>query len=174
MRRQLHLVGRPEPPPLPAGEALVAGARRPGELYDLVALGDAAPIVAAKATSSRIGFDVAATLLIEFHLMRGDVTDAGFALPATPAARTPARRLSAAEADYLRILTLRPAQLAAPKPRAAVPVRLLPRTSSAVIKDAAATADLEQAIAWEAAALVEGRTIAELGLLLALRERAGG
>jgi len=165
---RLRLVEQPEPPPLPTGEALVVGPRRPGELYDVVALGAAGEVIAAQAVCSRIGVDVAATLLLELHLLATDCSAAGRVLPTTPTTAAPRRRLSAAEADYLRVLTFRPGAVAAPAARAALPVRLLPRLTPAVIAAAAASADLEEAIRWETAALLEGRTIGELGLLLAL------
>jgi hypothetical protein len=165
----LHLIRQPKPPLLPKGEALVAGARRPGELHDVVALGAATELVATKAVSSRIGFDVAATLLLELHLLGADLTAAGRVLPARPAISVPRRRLSAAEADYLRMLTFRPGAVATPAARAALPVRLLSRLTPGVIAAASASVDLEQAIRWETAALLEGRTMGELGLLLAVR-----
>jgi hypothetical protein len=166
---RLRLVDQPEPPPLPTGEALVVGPRRPGELHDVVALGAASEVIAAKAVRSRVDVDVAATLLFELHLLATDCSAAGRPLPTAPASAAPRRRLSAAEADYLRVLTLRPGAVAAPATRAALPVRLLPRITPTVIAAAAALADLEEAIRWETAALVEGRTIGELGLVLALR-----
>jgi len=172
MTSKLRLVDRAEPLPLPSGALLVADARRPGELYDVVALGDAASLVEAKATRARVGLSVAATLLIELHLLQLELVDAGFPLPAPPSVAAPARRLTAAEADYLRTLTFRRAQAATPAPRASVPVRLLPRITPTVVA-AAATGDLEHAIAWEVAALLGGRTIAELGLLLAVDADVG-
>lgn len=164
----LRLVDQSEPPPLPIGEALVASARRPGELHDIVTLGSASEAVAAKAGRSRVGVDVAMTLLLELHLLATDCAAASRALPPAPAISMPHRRMSAAEADYLRLLTLRPDAPPTPTARAALPVRLLPRVSPAVIAGAAATVDLEEAIRWELAALHQGRTIGELGLLLAL------
>jgi hypothetical protein len=44
----MPLVDQPEPPPLSTGEALVVGPRRPGELHDVVALGAASEVIAAK------------------------------------------------------------------------------------------------------------------------------
>jgi hypothetical protein len=173
MSSKLRLVDRAEALPLPSGALLVVDARRPGELYDVVSLGDAAALVAAKATRARVGLNVAATLLVELHLLQRDLVDAGFSLLAPPSAAAPIRRLTAAEGDYLRTLTFRRAQATTPAPRASVPVRLLPRITPTVIA-AAATGDLEHAIAWEVAALLEGRTIAELGLLLAVDAHGGG
>ena len=171
MSSELRLLHGTEAAPLPSGELLVVGARRPGELHDVVALGDAAALIAAKATELRVSIDLAATLLIELHLLGADLARAGLPFPAPPRAATPSRRLSAAEADYLRALTLRRG-LDAAAPRTAVPVRLLPRITPADIA-AAARGDLEHAIAWEVAALLEGRTIAELGLLLAVDAELG-
>jgi hypothetical protein len=173
MSSKLRLVDRAEALPLPSGALLVVDARRPGELYDVVALGDAASLVAAKATRARVGLDLAATLLIELHLLQLDLVDAGFPLPAPPSAAAPTRRLTAAEGDYLRTLTFRRTQATTTAPRASVPVRLLPRITPTVLA-AAASGDLGHAIAWEVAALLGGRTIAELGLLLAVDAHGGG
>jgi hypothetical protein len=162
------VVDSPEPPPLPAGEALVASARRPGELHDVVALGRSCELVAAKAARSRIGVDLAATLLLELHLLACDCVDAGSPLPAAPPISAPRRRLSAAEADYLRVLTFRPGADPASADRVALPVRLLPHVTPSAIETASGV-DLEDAIRWEVVALLEGRTIGEHGLLLALR-----
>lgn len=169
---RLHLVGPPESRPLPTGEALVATARRPGELHDVVMLGQSREAVAVKAARSRIGVDLAATLLLELHLLICDCAAAGWALPVTPTMSAPQRRLSAAEADYLRVLTFRPDATATPEGRAALPVRLLPRFNLSVIAAAASAVDLETAIRWEVAALLEARTVGELGLLLARRGTA--
>lgn len=162
----LRLVHGIDAPPLPSGELLVVDARRPGELHDVLALGKAASLVAAKATKARVGLNLAVTLLIELHLLQLDFADVALPLPVPPPPAVPARRLTAAEADYLRALTLRRARAATPIQRAAVPIRLLPRVTPAAVASAA-RGDLEHAIAWEVAALLEGRTIAELGLLLA-------
>lgn len=168
----LRLVDTPAPPPLPTGEVLVATARRPGELHDVVALGRSSGLIAATAARSRIGVDLAVTLLLELQLLACDCAAAGLALPAVPPISSPRRRLSAAEADYLRVLTFRPGADATSVDRVALPVRLLPRFSSSVIEAAASAVDLEEAIRWEVAALLEGRTIAELALLLALQSGA--
>lgn len=167
--RNLQLVSQAEPPPLPSGELLDVNARRPGELLDVVALNDAAPAFAAKALQARVDPDVAVTVLIELHLMRKDLSEAGLSLPDTPKPTAPSRRLAAAEATYLRALTFRRSRMAtAAAPQASIPVRLLPRITRADV-EAAAECDVEQAIAWEIAALLEGRTIVELGLLRARR-----
>jgi hypothetical protein len=51
----------------------------------------------------------------------------------------------------------------------ALPVRLLTRLTPALIAAAVVAVDLEEAIRWEVAALLEGRTVGELGLLLVLQ-----
>lgn len=170
--RVLRLVPDFQDPPLPTGELLVVDARRPGELFDVVAVGDAALPVAIKAKEAHVGFDLAMTLLIESRLLHLDLVGAGLAIPATPQLVSPARRLSAAEADYLRALTLRRVGTVKALTRVVLPVRLLPRITTADIA-AAAEGDLEDAIAWEIAALLEGRTMAELGWRLAVEASLG-
>jgi hypothetical protein len=167
MSYRLHLARSPEPASLPTGALLAVDARRPGELYDLIAVGNAAAQVALRATRAGITFDVAATLLIECRLLRVDTTDVGLTHLSPPAMNGPRRRLSAAEADYLRALTFRRARAAVSAPRAVVPVRLISRITPTVVATAAA-GDVEEAIAWEIAALIDGRTIGELGLSLAV------
>lgn len=174
MTRRLHIVERPETRELPSGELLVATVRRPGELHDVVTVDEAvASKIAAKATASRIDVNVAATLLVEMHLLAADLKDVGSAPVLPPEAAPPRRRLSAAEADYLRRLTFRLDARVAQPVRVALPVRLIPRATGTVTA-AAAAGDIEHAIAWEIAALLSGRTIGELGLLVALSCAAAG
>lgn len=153
---------------MPSGTMLFGEIRRPGELHDVVALGAVAPVFAAKATKARLDLGLGTTLLVECELLRTDLARAGFELGTAPHIDAPSRNLSAAEANYLRALTLRRVQRVMPKPDVGMPVRLIPRLTTDTLV-AAAGGDLQQAIAWEVAALLEGRTVAEFGLLAALR-----
>src|SRR5438045_4090773 len=115
-----------EPDPLPTGELLMHDARRPGELHDVVAFDARACFtLAERAARAGVSVDVALTLLVELQLLDQDLADAGvrFSEPPPPAALT--LRLSAAEASYLRRLTFRRPERAAPTQKVAVPVRLL-------------------------------------------------
>jgi hypothetical protein len=169
MDRHLEaLPSQPVPPP-PKGEKLVSGVRRPGELHEVLHLGDKIELViAAKANAARIDFDVATTLLLELRLLVDDLSCSDYPLIDAPLVTQPRRRLSAAEAAYLRTLTFRAAIGVPSAPRAAVPVRLLPRINSQVLATFV-SGELEQAIAWETAAVISGRTIGELGVLIALQ-----
>lgn len=164
----LRLVEPNPPAPLPSAQTLAVESRRPGELHDVLAVGSRAEPIAGKARAAGIGFSVATTLLLELQLLSSDLDASGETLEPPPAT-TPQRQLAAAEAAYLRALCFRRPGLAIPAPRAAVPVRLFPRLSREVI-EASVELDLEQAIAWEIAAMLDGRTVGELGLLLAAQQ----
>jgi hypothetical protein len=106
------------------------------------------------------------------QLLDEDLLNAGSHAIDPPTAATPKLRLSSAEASYVRALTVsRTPRRVAASTRVALPVRLLTRVTPASIARAS-EADLERAIAWELAALSEGRTVGELGLLLAFRASA--
>jgi hypothetical protein len=75
--------------------------------------------------------------------------------------------MSAAEADYLRRLGLR---RWAPGPGATIPVRLIGRLASVDVATAL-DGDATRAVAWEAAALLQARTMLEWGLAVILRTR---
>lgn len=169
----LRLLDTPEPDPLPSGELLVGDERRPGELHDVVALDDhTSSMLADKASASGISVGVALTLLIELQLLKEDLGESSLALGEPPPTTSPRLRLSAAEANYLRGLTLaRDTRRITVAKNASVPVRLLTRTTRDTIARAVA-GDLEHAIRWEIAAITTGRTINELGLFFALRSSA--
>jgi hypothetical protein len=167
----LRLLHPPEPDPLPTGQLLVHDERRSGELHEVVALDEVAALaVSDKAARAGVSIGVALTLLIEFVLLEEDLADVGVYMAEPPPA-TPMLRLSAADASYLRRLTFRRPVKASATPKVAVPVRLLTRmTRDTLVR--AAEGDLERAIRWEVAAVTAGRTVAELGLVLALRVSA--
>jgi hypothetical protein len=169
----LRLIGAPEPDSLPTGGLLARDLCRPGELHEVVALDErTGAVAAAKAARAGVSADVAVTLLVELELLYDDLARAGLAGGKAPAFAPPSRRLSAAEADYLRFLAF-PRRSRSPQPvlQVALPVRLLPRMTRDLLARAV-DGDLERAIQWEVAALTAGRTIGEFGLLLA-RERRG-
>jgi hypothetical protein len=130
--------------------------------------------VAGKAAQAGVCNGVALTLLVELELLEKDLVAAGLHLGHPPAAKAPELRLSAAEACYLRRLNFRrPLLDPKPSPRISVPVRLLARLQDGLLARAIER-DLDHAIRWEVAALTAGRTINELGLLIALRANAAG
>jgi hypothetical protein len=118
---------------------------------------------------------LAVRLLLEPALLRRDVGlaravhIAGRLDEAARSARV-CRRLSAGEADYLRTLALgrAPEQVGA----VTVPVQLLARLDELDL-DGALDGDALQAVSWEAAAVIEGRTMLEWGLLTVLRGTGG-
>jgi hypothetical protein len=176
-RARLQAVGAgPSPTPLPDVAWLCEqGPLRPGELHEPIAFGgEAEGRLEDSATAGGLSPALAARLLVEAALLRKDLLLAG-AVQADAvldeAARTArvCRRLSAGEADYLRALGM-----AGRRERAGavtVPVRLLGRLDEIDLV-AALARDAMQAVSWETAALMEGRTMLEWGLLAALR-RAG-
>jgi hypothetical protein len=114
---------------------------------------------------------LAARLLLEAALLRRDLSLAsavrvdGLLDEAARSARV-SRRLSAGDADYLRALALsrRPEQGGA----VTVPVRLLARLDELDL-ERELDGDVRQAVTWETAAVIEGRTMLEWGLLTVLR-----
>jgi hypothetical protein len=166
----LRLLSTPEPDPLPTGEFLAREERRPGELHDVVTLDEhEAAVVAGKAACAGVSVGLALTLLIELQLLADDLSHVALSLDDPPQVAAPNLRLSSAEANYLRGLRFaRPLRTSAATKNAAVPVRVLTRTTRDTLVGAV-DGDLERAIRWEVAALMAGRTIGELGLLLALR-----
>jgi hypothetical protein len=163
----------PAPSPLPdVGWLCEQGPRRPGELHETVAFGgEAERQLERSASAGRVSPSLAARLLLEAALLRRDLQAAGAARAdglldhAAGAARV-CRRLSAGEADYLRALRMasHPERTGA----VTVPVRLLARLEEVDLA-AALGGDARQAVSWEAAALMAGRTMLEWGLLRALR-----
>ncbi|MFP5363215.1 MAG: hypothetical protein ACLGI5_10865 [Thermoleophilia bacterium] len=158
----LHLVHAPEPPPLPVLPTVVL--RRPGERHEVIAVPtENAAELAQAAACSGISLDLSVTLLAEAELaviwLRMTGRWENFAAhPGAPVA------LSAAEADYLRALTVGRKAKAPPKAAqtvVSVPVRLVARCSPDLLRGLPGEVSLEQAIAWEAAALREGLQMGE-------------
>lgn len=159
---RLHLVHAPEPPPLPVLPTVVL--RRPGERHEVIAVPtENAAELAQAAASSGISLDLAVTLLAEAELtliwLRTTGRWENFTAPSGPAVA-----LSAAEADYLRALTVGRKPKTPPKATqtvVSVPVRLVARCSPDLLPKLPGELDLEQAIGWEAAALREGLQMGE-------------
>jgi hypothetical protein len=113
-----------------------------------------------------VSVDLAATLLVEARLTHDWLNELGLGARALAAPPGRAVALSAAEADYLRGLSVgrsRRHGAASSAPGAttvSLPVRLVARCSPALL-DRAARSDLEVAIAWEIGALREGLGIGE-------------
>lgn len=164
----------PAPPPLPDVAYLYDDRpRRPGELHEPLALGpEAQDRLARSACSAGLPLDLTARLLIEAALLVSDLEalgapDAARDLDTVAAHATVQRRMSAAEADYLRRLSVR---RWAPGPSATIPVRLIGRLASVDVA-CALDGDATRAVAWEAAALLQSRTMLEWGLAVILQAR---
>jgi hypothetical protein len=180
VRRALRLLAAEPLAPLASPDELLGRVvRRPGELHEALALSrEAAGWLAREAAGQRLNADVLGTVLLEAALAAGDVGDERFARmdpPDPPLDGGRGRMLSAAEAAYLRTLTIaRRSQAPRPAPAPAViavPVRIAGRLAGVDVAEALGAVRGETAIAWETAALIEGRTLAECILLCALRLR---
>jgi hypothetical protein len=176
VRRALRLLAaEPLAPLAPPDELLGRVVRRPGELHDALPLSrEAAGWLAREAASQRLSTDVLGTVLLEAALAAGDVGDERFARmepPDPPLDGGCGRMLSAAEAAYLRTLTIarrsRPSHPAPAPAVIAVPVRIAGRLAEVDVAGALSAVRGEAAIEWETAALIEGRTLAECVLLRA-------
>lgn len=162
-----------EPPVLPQGASITsAGPRRPGELHERLWLStELDSSLRAGAAEAGVAVSTTAAILIEFALLSADLR--GLALdPETlnsAAVRCKiARRLSAAEADYLRLLSARRWSRPDEGPITA-PVRLLGRLPLLDLGKSLDLERLDRALQWEIAALAEGRTMTEWGLHAALQ-----
>lgn len=164
----LQVLDTPDPEPLPNVDShLDPTPRRPGELHEAVA---ATAVVrrdaAALAAGAGVAASVAATVLLEAHIVRGDLARAEREPSRSNGNSCIQRRLSAAEADYLRSLTARRGRPASRSVGAAllIPLRLLPwakpQTLAQALRD-----DIEQALAWEVQALLAGATLREWVLM---------
>lgn len=156
---------------LPSVEHLYdSGVRRPGELHEPFDL-DTGSLRRAEAAARRAALPLGLTvgLLVEAELARADLASiAGTAvegvLDEAAALTKVTRQLSAGEADYLRLL--RGAGFSRTLPT--LPVRVLGR-ARALDLAAALDADVARAARWEAAALLDGRTMLEWSLLALAR-----
>jgi hypothetical protein len=168
-QRLLRLL--PSPPEVVAvpelGHAYDDRLRRPGELHEAVLVPPGAlRAVERSALAAGVPTGTAARLLIEAALVRADLAVAGRTagegrLDEAAAAAVVCRRLSAAEADYVR--SLRYGGMSGPTV-ATVPLRLIGRVAEIDVELALA-GDLRRAVAWEAAAVLSGRTMLEWALM---------
>jgi hypothetical protein len=137
--------------------------------------GPEAAALGREAARTGVQRDVLASVTLELALISedlgglpGDVT--------APALRMSDRALSAADADYLRTLTisrrLRPSAGAPVFATVAVPVRLAGRLRYGALAGALDAEQVDTALAWETAAVIEGRSLSECVLLHASRWRA--
>jgi hypothetical protein len=174
-------VDPPPAVPLPdAGSLLASYARRPGDRHELVELCPrAATAVELAAAGVGIAVDVAAALLLELAWLTNRLTALdgadviGLLDERACCAQRVQRRLTAAEADYLRSLMMARPRAPASSLRncVAVPVRLLGRVDQDAL--ASAAAQLERAASWEAAAVVVRVSMSEWALAEALARASG-
>jgi hypothetical protein len=164
-RRSLRLLRSDPLPPLPSAEDLLNAEipRRPGELHEALVLStQAAKRIAERAAKAGLAVDVAASLVLEAGLL-------SVRLPQTQQLKDEgpgSARLAQPEASarYLRSLTVgcRPGQISMrPSRNVAIPVRLVPRLGAVDVEQLIDVVTLEQAIAWEVAALQAGQTMSE-------------
>jgi hypothetical protein len=174
VQRRLRAVAVDTPaPPLPDVSWLCeVGPRRPGEFHEPIALGSAAECQLKRAADlAAQSPSLAGRLLLEAALLRHDLTRIGrsddeVVLDEAARAARVSRRMSAADADYLR--ALRAPARREPGGAVTVAIRLLARLDDIDVV-VALGGDAQQAARWEAAALMQGRTMLEWGLLVALR-----
>jgi hypothetical protein len=172
----LRLIITPERRRLPNADSLSCSApRRPGELLERVDLPKSigAPL-ASVSEGANVPIDVAATLLWEAALLLSRLEAVGIPQPDALLDEAAAERkvscaLSAAESDYLRALTQ--VRWRRHAKAIAVPIRLLTPLRSIEPRVLTTPPRLQSTVAWEAAALLGGMTMAEWGLAVAL-ERA--
>jgi hypothetical protein len=159
-------------PPDPA-DLISAGSRRPGELHEaLPVTAPEAATLGREAARTGVQRDVLASVTLELALISEDLGGLPDDLTA-PALRMNDRALSAAEADYLRALTisrrLRPSAGAPAFATVSVPVRLTARLRYGALGGALDAEQVDAALAWETAAVIEGRTLSECVMLHASR-----
>ena len=169
--RALRLL-RSEPlPPLPSPKDLLdaESPRRPGELHEALALPHyTAKDLVERAARSGLTVDVAASLALEAGHLRMRLPQLQQLRPCGGEIST---ALPEASARYLRSLTMGRRRHSAPArvpSTVAIPIRLIPRLGATDIEELIDLVPLEQAIAWEIAAVSTGQTMSEwaLGLLL--------
>ncbi len=168
--RALRLLQSDPLPPLPSVEDLLSlrEPRRPGELHEALPLpADSAQAIATQATHAGVGLDVAASLVVEAGLIADDTRMAAGGQGPQPSHE--ALALPEASARYLRALTVgrRRGAPVLPRGSVAVPVRLVPRLAAASTERLIGAIELEVAIAWEVAAVRQGRTMSEWALMQA-------
>ncbi|MDW5597224.1 hypothetical protein VSS74_22950 [Conexibacter stalactiti] len=141
-------------------------------------VGGALAAVADAAATAGVEFELAVRLCAEAALVRDDLRAVGAgvgALDALAGAAVVATRVDASDCAYLRRLTRRGAQERRTLGDAVIvglPARLSARLLAVDVDDLLANADVESALAWEIAAVLDGRTISEWAPLAALRALA--
>jgi hypothetical protein len=174
--RALRALASPPLPAPPDSRALLGGAsRRPGELHEAVTLSaDTAIALEREAARAGVDRDVLAGATLELVLLEGDLGRSCLESLTPPTTRVDGRALSAAEAAYLRTLTMtrspRSGRPRVPVTTVAIPVRIVGRISAAHLEDTFDARRVDLALAWETAALMESRTLSECVLLHATRE----
>jgi hypothetical protein len=181
----LQLVATPEPPPLPRVDSLVRPApRRPGDRHELVDLPDeVAEGLEREAASKGLSLDVATALHVESSWLLAQLgalseRQAVEHLDRVAEAGRVTRRLTAAEADYLRLLCAsrcRPAFRSGP--RVALPIRLLGRLGPELSLFPHGDRWLARAVRWEIAAVLARLTMTEWAFRATLsrgRDPGGG
>jgi hypothetical protein len=168
----LRLLAAEPLPPLPdASELLPTSVRRPGELHEAVPVDpETARWLSGQAMRLGVGVDTLASVLLEASMVAQDLGWVRFenVVPAPP---KPSRYpLTAAEAAYLRSLTIvraRPRVPSRPPVTVALPVRLIPRLDGQPLDGRLRSVAPELALGWEALAVAEGRSLAECVLIRA-------
>ena len=150
-RRALRLLAADPLPPVPdAGELLGAFVRRPGELHEAFPLpAPAAHWLAEEVARCGVEADVLGSVLLEASLVAEDLAlERLAALEPAPFDKLQ-RGLSAAEADYLRVLTVarrsRSVRRVPPQAVIAIPVRLGWRLSAVDVVQALSEVAAERA-----------------------------
>ena len=163
-------------PPLPDVEALITNAaRRPGELHEPVPIDrQTAGWLAVEAERTKSHPDVLASVLVEAALVAEDLGASCLRGAPPDTQQTSRLAVSAAEADYLRALTVGrsgPRRAVRQRPTVALPMRLIGRLSGRLLADLLRVVPADDALAWEVAALRQGRTLAECVLVDVSRSR---
>lgn len=173
-RRALRLLAADPLPALPTAAELLGprDIRRPGDLHEALPLSaSAAAQLSNRAADAGVSVDVAATVLLEAALVLTDLDQSQTGLlPTTADSEQVVRlRLTAAEASYLRALTLgRQVETRRLVPETvAIPVRLVARVGQLDIDRSLNAVALEVALVWEIQAVAQGRTIGEWALVCA-------
>jgi hypothetical protein len=137
---------------------------------------DTAIALEREAARAGIDRDVLASATLEFVLLEGDLGRSCLEGLTPPITRVDGRALSAAEAAYLRTLTMsrgpRRGRSHVPATTVAIPVRMIGRISATHLEDAFDARRVDLALAWETAALMESRTLSECVFLHAARQGA--
>lgn len=167
-RSALRLLRSDPLPALPDAKALLSAenCRRPGDLREALLLSSrAAERMGEQATEAGVTLDVAASLVLEAGLLSLRVPQLH---ELSERSDPPQIALPEASANYLRSLTVgrrSSSQISTPPPRTvAVPVRLVPQLGAVDVDELIDRVPLEQAIAWEVAAIRAGQTMSEWAL----------